>query len=65
MSETTPSPYLTIRFEGPEIKPGRMRLDDFVQAAKEFSYAQSAWPWLCIKPQAQPRGGVPMRWLLP
>ncbi len=37
MSETTPSSYLTIRFEGPEIKPGRMRLDDFVQAAKEFS----------------------------
>jgi hypothetical protein len=29
--------YLTIRFEGPEIKPGRMRLDDFIQAAREFS----------------------------
>jgi hypothetical protein len=29
--------YLTIRFEGPEVKPGRMRLDDFIQAASEFS----------------------------
>jgi hypothetical protein len=29
--------YLTIRFEGPEVKPGRMRLDDFIQAATEFS----------------------------
>jgi len=37
MSETTPTAYLTIRFEGPDVKPGRMRLDDFIQAAKEFS----------------------------
>ena len=29
--------YLAIRFEGPDVKPGRMRLDDFVQAASEFS----------------------------
>jgi hypothetical protein len=31
------SKYLTIRFEGPEVGPGRMRLDDFIQAAREFS----------------------------
>jgi len=29
--------YLTIRFEGPEVRPGRMRLDDFIQATREFS----------------------------
>jgi hypothetical protein len=32
-----PNAYLTIRFEGPEVRPGRMRLDDFIQAAREFS----------------------------
>lgn len=37
MSENIPNAYLTIRFEGPEVKPGRMRLDDFIQAAREFS----------------------------
>jgi hypothetical protein len=31
------SAYLTIRFEGPEVRPGRMRLDDFIQAARDFS----------------------------
>ena len=31
-----PNAYLTIRFEGPEVRPGRMRLDDFIQAAREF-----------------------------
>ena len=29
--------YLTIRFDGPEVKPSRMRLDDFIQATREFS----------------------------
>src|SRR2546422_10291534 len=29
--------YLTIRFEGREVMPSRMRLDDFIQAAHEFS----------------------------
>jgi hypothetical protein len=37
MSANTRNAYLTIRFEGPEVKPGRMRLDDFIQAAREFS----------------------------
>ncbi|MSU57492.1 MAG: hypothetical protein EXS35_04810 [Pedosphaera sp.] len=37
MSEDTRNAYLTIRFEGPGVKPGRMRLDDFIQAAREFS----------------------------
>jgi hypothetical protein len=37
MSANDPNAYLTIRFEGPEVKPGRMRLDDFIQAAREFS----------------------------
>lgn len=37
MTGNTPNAYLTIRFEGPEVKPGRMRLDDFIQAAREFS----------------------------
>ena len=37
MSANEPNAYLTIRFEGPEVKPGRMRLDDFIQAAREFS----------------------------
>lgn len=37
MSANTPNAYLTIRFEGPDVKPGRMRLDDFIQAAREFS----------------------------
>jgi hypothetical protein len=37
MDADTQNSYLTIRFEGPEVKPGRMRLDDFVQAAHEFS----------------------------
>lgn len=37
MSENTPKAYLTIRFEGPDVKQGRMRLDDFIQAAREFS----------------------------
>ena len=32
-----PNAYLTIRFEGPEVRPGRMRLDDFIHAAREFS----------------------------
>lgn len=37
MSANNTNAYLTIRFEGPEVKPGRMRLDDFIQAAHEFS----------------------------
>lgn len=37
MSANNPNAYLTIRFEGPEVKPSRMRLDDFIQAAREFS----------------------------
>lgn len=37
MNEEPPNAYLTIRFEGPEVKSSRMRLDDFIQAAKEFS----------------------------
>jgi hypothetical protein len=37
VSANNPDAYLTIRFEGPEVKPGRMRLDDFIQAAREFS----------------------------
>lgn len=37
MSANKQDAYLTIRFEGPEVKPGRMRLDDFIQAAHEFS----------------------------
>ena len=32
-----PNAYLTIGFEGPEVRPGRMRLDDFIQATREFS----------------------------
>ena len=31
------SAYITIRFEGPEIKAGRMRLDDLIEATREFS----------------------------
>jgi hypothetical protein len=31
------SAYITIRFEGPEIKAGRMRLDDLIEAVREFS----------------------------
>jgi hypothetical protein len=37
MNGNAPNAYLTIRFEGPEVKPSRMRLDDFIQAAREFS----------------------------
>jgi hypothetical protein len=37
MDGDKPNAYLTIRFEGPEVKPSRMRLDDFIQAAREFS----------------------------
>jgi len=37
MSANDTNAYLTIRIEGPEVKPGRMRLDDFIQAAREFS----------------------------
>jgi hypothetical protein len=37
MSDKKRKSYLTIRFEGPEVRPGRMRLDDFIQAAREFS----------------------------
>lgn len=37
MNAKTTAAYLTIRFEGPEVRPGRMRLDDFIQAAREFS----------------------------
>lgn len=36
-SENTKDAYLTIRFEGPDVKPGRMRLNDFIQAATDFS----------------------------
>jgi hypothetical protein len=36
------SAYLTIRFEGPEVRPGRMRLDDFIQAARDFSACAKA-----------------------
>ncbi len=37
MKDHHPNAYLTIRFEGPEVRPSRMRLDDFIQAAREFS----------------------------
>ena len=37
MARRKTKPYLTIRFEGPGVKPGRMRLEDFVQAARDFS----------------------------
>lgn len=37
MNANESNAYLTIRFEGPGVKPGRMRLDDFIQAAREFS----------------------------
>jgi hypothetical protein len=37
MNGNAANAYLTIRFEGPEVKPSRMRLDDFIQAAREFS----------------------------
>lgn len=37
MSANATAAYLTLRFEGPEVKPGRMHLDDFLQAAREFS----------------------------
>ncbi len=37
MTGDTSNAYLTLRFEGPEVRPGRMRLDDFIQAAREFS----------------------------
>jgi hypothetical protein len=37
MSANDQKAYLTFRFEGPKVKPGRMRLDDFIQAARDFS----------------------------
>ena len=37
MLDEMPDAYLTIRFEGPAVRPGRMRLDDFLRASREFS----------------------------
>ena len=39
MPEKTNDPYLTLRLEGSAVRPGRMRLDDFVVIAHEFSCA--------------------------
>lgn len=39
MAEKTANPYLTLRLEGPAVKPGRMKLDDFIVIAHEFSNA--------------------------
>ena len=38
-AEEKKDPYLKVRFEGPEIRAGRMKLDDFLQLASEFSSA--------------------------
>lgn len=54
MSNEKRSSYLTIRFEGPEVRPGRMRLDDFIQAAQGFS----AWAKQMARKHNRISGGV-------
>lgn len=39
MPEKNDDPYLTLRLEGPAVKPSRMKLDDFIVIAHEFSNA--------------------------
>ena len=36
MSEQTKKPFLAIRFEGPQVSAGRMRLSDFIEVANEM-----------------------------
>lgn len=59
MAEKTTDSYLTMRLEGPAIRPGRMKLDDFVAIAHEFSSAVKRVAQVLMNRQSLTGGGWP------